>query len=77
MNPSSDWLSSRNMKASAIVLLSILSLFFFVKTISQIKQFGLIGANITPSRTITVSGKGDVYATPDIATFSLSGCEWI
>lgn len=50
----------------------VLALFLAVKTLGEIKGYGLIGKDIVPQSTITVSGKGEKLATPDIAEFSFS-----
>ncbi len=59
-------------KKTAVITLSLLALFLFSKTISEIKGWALIGKDIAPQTTITVSGKGDVVVKPDMATFSFS-----
>ncbi|MEI6478825.1 MAG: SIMPL domain-containing protein [bacterium] len=51
-----------------------LSLFLLVKVVTDVKIFGQVGDEI-PSNTITVSGTGDVFASPDIASFSFSVME--
>ncbi|MDO8483225.1 MAG: SIMPL domain-containing protein [bacterium] len=56
-------------KAGGVVLI-LLAIFLFSKTISEVKGWRLIGKNIAPQTTITVSGKGEVVVKPDIATFS-------
>ncbi len=48
----------------------ILSLFLVMQTVNAIKTNGAIGENGTPSNIITVSGQGEAFAVPDIATFS-------
>lgn len=59
-------------KKGTAVALALLSIFLFAKSISEIKAWGLIGKDVAPQTTITVSGKGDVVVKPDIATFSFS-----
>lgn len=56
----------------AVVLGTILSVFVFVKLINEIKTFSTIGRGDTPINTIVVSGDGEVYASPDIASLSFS-----
>src|SRR5581483_6309001 len=46
--------------------------FLAVQTIAGITGLKYIGTGIAPSNTISVSGHGDVYETPDVATFSFS-----
>lgn len=57
------------LKAGAVAM-ALLALFLFAKTISEIKGWRVIGKDIPPQATITVSGKGEVVIKPDIATFS-------
>lgn len=56
----------------AVVLGTILSVFVFVKLINEIKTFRTIGRGDTPINTIVVTGEGEVYASPDIASLSFS-----
>jgi len=56
----------------AIVLGTTLSVFLFVKLINEIKIFGTIGHGDKLVNTIVVSGEGEVYASPDIASLSYS-----
>jgi hypothetical protein len=62
-------------KKAAIILAAALTLFVAVKTISELKGMSYIGKSVNAANTITVSGKGEVLATPDIATFSFSVSE--
>ncbi len=41
-------------------------------TLSEIKQYGYIGAGVQPTNVINVSGEGEVFAVPDIAEISFS-----
>lgn len=50
----------------------VLFAFLFVKTLEEIKGYGLIGKDVPPQSIITVSGKGEKMVTPDIAEFSFS-----
>lgn len=59
-------------KNLAITLLGLLVAFTAVKLVSEIKGVSLIGAGVPVTDSITVSGTGDVLATPDIATFSFT-----
>ncbi len=54
------------------VFVIVLVVFFIIKIVSDIKSYGYIGEGITPTNVITVSGTGDVLATPDIAEFNFS-----
>lgn len=50
----------------------VLSAFLLVKTLEEIKGYGLMGKDVPPQSTITVSGKGEKMVKPDIAEFSFS-----
>lgn len=50
----------------------VLSAFLLVKTLEEIKGFGLIGKDIPPQSTIVISGKGEIVVIPDTAQFSFS-----
>jgi len=54
------------------LFLIMLSAFFFVKTIAEVKSYKLIGSDVAPQTTITVTGKGEQIAVPDIAQLSFS-----
>ncbi|MBU1046813.1 SIMPL domain-containing protein [Patescibacteria group bacterium] len=62
------------MKVVALVLM-VLALFLLVKTYGELKVNKFIGQDITPRNTISVTGEGEVSATPDIASFSFSVTE--
>jgi len=53
-------------------LLIILSLYFATKTVSEIKNYKFIGGGATASNTMTFDGKGEISATPDLATISFT-----
>lgn len=59
----------RKFVGAAVVLLAI---FLGVQVVSGLMGLRYIGAGITPGNTIAVSGYGESYSTPDIATFSYS-----
>ncbi len=50
----------------------MLSLFLFVQVINGLKTNRTIGDSATPSNVISVTGDGEAFAVPDIATFSFS-----
>lgn len=62
-------------RKSVIALLVILIAFAAVKTISELKSIGYIGKPTTMQNAISVTGKGEVLTTPDIATFSFTVSE--
>lgn len=59
---------------TVIVLAGILCLFLLVRVAKDLKSYSYIGKD-SVRNSITVNGKGDLYAKPDIATFSFSVTE--
>lgn len=51
------------------------SLFLLIKIIGDFKKLPTIGKEVYPQSTIMVSGSGEAYAIPDIATFTFSVVE--
>lgn len=64
-----------NIRKVAVVLGAVLVLFVAAKTVSELKEMAYIGKSAYPANVITVSGKGEVMATPDIATFTFTVSE--
>ena len=64
-------IQKKRLVSGAIFFVTILSVFFVFKTINEIRAGQYIGSKDTPS-TITVTGDGEVFATPDIATISFT-----
>lgn len=56
-------------------LFAILILFVAIKTIAEMKTISYIGKSTTVPNTISVSGKGEIFAAPDVATFTFSVSE--
>ncbi len=52
--------------------LAMLALFLLIQSLKSLKEFRYVGSGVTASNTISVSGMGEVFAVPDIATFSVS-----
>jgi uncharacterized protein YggE len=53
-------------------LLITLSAFLFVQVVSDVKAYRYIGGGVIPNNIISVSGEGEVFAVPDVATVSFS-----
>lgn len=59
-----------------LVWLTVVGVIFMAaKTLNEFKKGAYIGRDVASQNTITVSGKGEVLAKPDIATFSFSVTE--
>lgn len=58
-------------KAGAMVL-GMLAIFLLVLTFSGLKEYRYIGSGTTATNTISVTGEGEVFAVPDLASFSVT-----
>jgi len=54
------------------VLIFILSLFLAAKIFGELKAYRFIGSGTAPQNVITVAGRGEVFAVPDILSFSFT-----
>jgi uncharacterized protein len=59
----------------AVGLFAILIVFVAIKSVAEIKSVSFIGKSTAVPSVISVSGKGEVVASPDIATFTFSVSE--
>lgn len=66
---------AKRISQGIVVVLTFLSLFLLVKVIADFKRLPSVGKEVYPQSTIMVSGNGEVYAIPDIATFDFSVVE--
>jgi len=71
MENNTNILMSHRFKQAVLAVLILLGIFLLAKSINEFSHFGERSAN-TVQDMITVSGKGEVFAVPDIATFSFS-----
>ncbi len=55
-----------------IVLIFVTSLFLALKTINESKAYTFIGKALSEQASISVTGEGEAFAIPDIATFTFS-----
>lgn len=62
---------SNLMKAGAMFLI-VVSVYFLVQIVSDIKGYGFIGGGAPASNTISFDGKGEVTAAPDLAVVNLT-----
>jgi uncharacterized protein YggE len=56
---------------AVLAALIALGLFLGAKAITEVKGWKFIGSGTTATNTIAVSGKGEVFAVPDIARFTI------
>ncbi|MFA6397572.1 MAG: SIMPL domain-containing protein [Candidatus Paceibacterota bacterium] len=65
--------SKKKLISSALfIFITILSIYFIVKIINEIKTNNYIGNQIGQVNQISFSGKGEVFAVPDIANISFT-----
>lgn len=55
-----------------VVLMIVLSLYFFAKAVSEVKNYSNISSDSPAANVISFEGKGEVFASPDLATISLT-----
>lgn len=65
---------SRLFKAVAFLVI-MASLFLIAKTVNEFKKNAYIGRDATSQSTISVTGMGEEFAKPDVATFNFSVIE--
>jgi len=56
----------------AATALGVLALFLAVGVISELKGLRFIGTGVPATNTISVTGEGEVFAVPDMGTFSVT-----
>jgi uncharacterized protein len=66
---------SKRVSKWVVISLVFLSLFLLVNVLAGFKKLPNVGREVYPQSTIMVSGTGEAYAIPDIATFSFSVVE--
>lgn len=59
-------------RMAAAAALGMLAVFLFIGTLKLLKEYRYVGSGLSASNTITVSGEGEVFAVPDMATFSVT-----
>ena len=65
-------LTSKRIIQFTAALLAVLIAFMAVKTVSALRSYSYIGGGVPPSNTLSISGTGEVFAVPDIATITFS-----
>lgn len=63
--------TNKFLRITGLILLSLLSLFVLVKTISEVKLYSVIGESGYPY-TITVTGKAEIAAPKDVASVTFT-----
>jgi uncharacterized protein len=65
--PTGEWL-----RKALLVVIILLAVFLGLKSLAEAQGLRYVGTGIQPTNTISVSGYGEVFAAPDIATFSFT-----
>lgn len=74
-NEQNGLFASERMKRTVALTLLVFAVFLITKTMTEFKEYRFIGVGVPATNTITVSGEGEIFAVPDIATFSFSVIE--
>lgn len=64
----------RLIRVGSLVLL-VLAVFLAARTVNEFKRYHTIGTDAPVNNTISVSGEGEAFAVPDVATFTFSVTE--
>jgi len=68
MNPENN----NNITKTAGAVLVVLAIFLLAQTVNTLKEFKYIGGGQYPDSTVSFSGTGEVFAVPDVATFTFT-----
>ena len=60
---------------AATIALTMLAIWGSANAVKTFKEFKFVGSGTTATNVISVSGEGDVFAVPDLATFSVTVTE--
>jgi len=75
MESNNNLLQSLGVRRGVTAVLIFLALFLAVITISEFKGLRFVGGGVPVTNTVTVLGEGEVFAVPDLATFTFSVIE--
>lgn len=64
--------SGERLRKAVLVTVVLLSVFLGLKSLGELQGMRYIGAGLQPTNTITVSGYGEAFGAPDIATFDFT-----
>ncbi len=74
-NFTSDYFHNSYFNKAILLVVVFLAIFLAVKSVGVVKGFKYIGSGVPVTNIITVAGEGEVFAIPDIATFTFSVVE--
>lgn len=75
MENNTHLMHDKKFKKFMTIAVALFALFLLIATFSEMKTYRFIGAGTTATNIITVTGEGEVFAVPDIATFSFGVVE--
>lgn len=64
--------TGERLRGALLVVVILLGVFLGLKSLTELHGLQYIGAGVAATNTITVEGKGEVLAVPDVAEFSFS-----
>ncbi len=68
-------LEKRKMVKWVAIVIFLASVFLVAQTLLAFKEYKFVGSGVVPTNVITVTGEGEVFAVPDIASFTFGGSE--
>ncbi len=72
MNGLFEGISGERLRKAVLIVVVVLAVFLGLKALAELQGLRYIGAGIPPANTITISGHGETFLAPDIATFTFS-----
>lgn len=73
--PMNEILADARVRWGIILTLFLLAMFLAVMTLSELKGLRYIGGGVPVTNMVSVNGKGEVFAIPDIASFTFGVTE--
>ncbi len=70
-----DPADKRQIAKYIMILVIVLAVFLGIKAISALKEYSYIGKDVPVMNTVSVTGKGETYVKPDIASFNYTVLE--
>ncbi|MEI6843251.1 MAG: SIMPL domain-containing protein [bacterium] len=75
MNEFLNEMRKRQLFGAVMAVVILLAVFLGIKSINSLKEYSYIGKGVYSTNVITVSGKGEVTAIPDVAEFTFTVTE--
>ncbi len=65
-------MGNTNVRRAIVAVIILLALFLFAQSAKTFKSISYLGKDVPAMNTISVNGTGEVFAKPDVATFSFT-----